>query len=274
MLLSLRSRLIVRLYPMHIAIVRIGRGWRPHATTPEILTFDPIPGQPEWQAPLAALQDWLEQSDDRAGDLHCILSNRFVRYALIPWAEDVQKPAELEIFARINMEAVLGSAHGDWIIEVDRNEYGQPAVACALDRGLMEALHDIAKGNKIRVSSIQPHFMQVFNRWRQRFNGEALFAVLDAGQCIVATFKAGAWHSLRALKLETANLEVALLRLIERELLLQGLLEETVVYVHSSGALDSNLLGQRITVLQDASLAEVSDKDGGMVATEILRCAN
>lgn len=251
MLLSLRSRLAVSLYPTHITLVRVGRGWLPQAAQPETVMLEPIPDQPEWQAPLDALAAWLKQPGHGAGELHCVLADRFVRYALIPWTDDVQKPAELEVFARINFETVLGAANNDWLIKVDRSEYGQPAVASAVDRRLMEALQAIAKASKTRLSAIQPHFMQVFNHVRQRINGDVLFAVLDAGQCIVATIKNDTWHSLRALKIERADPESHLQKLIGRERLLQGLNEQVKTYVYSSETLDASKLGPQITILKD-----------------------
>lgn len=266
MLLSLRNRLIVSLYPTHITVVRIGRGWRPQAAEPETIMFEPIPDQPEWQAPLDALSEWLKQSAHGARDLHCIIADRLARYALIPWADDVQKPAELEVFARINFETVLGPANNDWTINVDRSEYGRPAVASAVDRGLMETLYAISKARKIRLSAIQPHFVQVFNRFHQRINGEALFAVLDAGQCIVATLKNNAWHSLRALKLDSANPEFNLQKLIDREMLLQGLDEKAMTFVYSSRSLDASKLAQQITILKDDLPSEFRG-EGKAIAT-------
>lgn len=233
MLLSFRRRLTVSLCPTQIAVSVTGRGWRPRSSVPAAFTCEPAAGQMAWQAPLAALGDWLTQHKHTGADIGVIVSDNFVRYALIPWSDDVQKSSEFAALVRIHFEALFGPSAAGWDIRIDRGGYGQPVMCCALDKAFLSDLASHLKAHKLRLTSLQPYFMRACNRWRSRIKGNALFAVSGLGQCVLSSIRNGGWHSIRTVRLghnaQADDVSIS----IEREILLQGLDAQSTVYLHA-----------------------------------------
>jgi hypothetical protein len=236
-LLSFRKRLTIALCPSHIAVAESARGWRAQSTRPTAFTGEFAEGASGWQVPLATLALWLEKNKPSATDVEIILSDSVARYALVPWSDDVQKASEIEMFSRIHFESLFGANAAQWDIQVDFAEYGKPGIGCAVDRALITALQELLAKFGLRPALLQPYFMHVFNRWRDRINSNALFAVVDTGVCVIATMKDAAWNSIRTVR---ANDHMAseLTTLIGRELLLQGLDAQSTVYLHQLNQLN------------------------------------
>jgi hypothetical protein len=260
-LLSLRNRLTVALCPTHVALTVSGRGWRPEFSKPVVLSAESSDGATGWQAPLAALVQWLEQNKLAQTDVEVILSDSFVRYALVPWSDDVQKPSELAAFSRIYFEALFGAKSADWEIQIDVGDYGMRGIGCALDKGLIEALHGLAKKYAFRLTLLQPYFMHVFNRWRGHINRNALLAVVDSRLCMMATFMDGCWHSVRAVRVGE-NVGAELPRLIERELLLQGMDVQSKVYLHMLTPIDTAVIKRDMRASLLISNSEIEQEAG------------
>jgi hypothetical protein len=245
----LRRRLTVALCPTQIAIVEAGRGQRAEATESVVLACEPEENSPAWQAPIKTLHDWLAQNKRAKMDVEVILSDRFVRYATIPWSDQVQTRGEMAALARIQFETLFGEPVMDWEIQADCDAYGKVGVGCAMDKACLAALQELMAVSTLRLTSLQPYFMRAFNRWRHRVNApEALFAVVEPDHCVFACLKADGWHSVRSFRL-SGQAELPLL--IEREIVLQGLEEQVAVYLHTAEPLDSMQLGiaREVTVL-------------------------
>lgn len=245
----LRRRLVVALCPTQIAIVETGRRQRAEATESVVLACEPDANAPAWQAPIKTLHDWLAQNKRAKMDVEVILSDRFVRYATIPWSDEVQTQGEMAALARIQFETLFGEPVMDWEIQADCDAYGKVGVGCAMDKACLAALQELMAASTLRLTSLQPYFMRAFNRWRHRVNAaEALFAVVDPDHCVLAGLKADGWHSIRSFRLSG---QAELPPLIEREIVLQGLGEQVAVYLHTAEPLDSVQLGiaREVTVL-------------------------
>ena len=263
MLLSLPKRVTVALSPGHITVVGHERGWRRSPGSAQTFACgEPAAGEPAWQTPLAALRAWLAQSKCAPTQVEIIVSDSFVRYALIPWSDQLQNRAELAALSRIHFEALYGTQAAAWEIKLDCGDYGKAGIGCAIDQALMVALRDLCAAHGLRWMSLQPYFMRAFNRWRRRIGRDALFGVVDAGQCVLASLKDGAWHSIRTVR-AAQDWEVALPVLIAREILLQGLDAQPPAYLHSLDTVDRTSFGQLANLIMlDGPFVE-SGKDAG-----------
>jgi hypothetical protein len=257
-LLSLRNRLTVALCPTHIAVSESGRGWRPQSTKPVAFAVEPVgDGEPDWQPAVTALGQWLAQRKRGAADIDVVVSDSFARYGLMSWSDDVQKASEVAALSHIQFEALFGAQAAEWEIRIDRSKYQQPGVCCALDKTLMAQLQGLFATHKLRLTSLQPYFIRACNRWRARLGRDVLFAVIESSQCVLTTFKNGAWHSVRTVRLgpdPAAELPV----LIEREILLQGVSEQAPVYLHTLEPLAALRLRQerRVNLLEVSAFAK------------------
>lgn len=204
---------------------------------PVVTTCEPVAGEPNWQAPLAALRQWLELGKHARAAVNIIISDCFVRYALIPWSEEVQKPVEMAALSNIHFEELFGTSAKDWEIQTDFDNYGKAGIGCAVDKAFIASLKGLLAIHKVQITSLQPYFMRAFNLWRSQIKHDALFAIVESGQCVLASFKKDAWHSVRIVRLGE-NPEAALAVLSEREILLQGLGNETAIYLHTLQAIE------------------------------------
>jgi hypothetical protein len=240
-----RNRVTVHLAPAAITVVTAHRGWRPH--TPAAVTIPvAVSTGLAWQDSLAALHTWLEQASIAPAELRVTLADSFVRYALVPWSDEVQHPRERAALARIRFDALYGKPDVDWLIRSDLRDYRQAGIACALDPSLEAAVRALAATHRLRLASLQPLFMDVFNRFRHVIAGDTLLVVAEAGHCVLASRKDGGWHSIRAARLEPGR--VGLAQLAPRELLLQGLDGQVPVLLHADGSLDVARLQQVVNL--------------------------
>lgn len=244
----LSMRLVVALCPTQVAIVESRRGWRPQSNQLAVLSCTPIAGEPDWQSPLATLRDWLEQNKSARMDVEVVLSDRFSRYAVIPWSDTVQKRSEKAMLSRIRFETLFGELAAQWEIQRDSDVYGKAGIGCALDKAFIAALQELFAAHRLRLASLKPHLVRAFNRWRDRIErSDALLAFVESDHCVLAAARKGEWHSIRSFRLGS-NGKSELPMLIRREIMLQGLDEQAAIYLHSVAPAEETLLMQDIDV--------------------------
>jgi hypothetical protein len=189
----------------------------------------------EWSGALSALHTWLEQDRDTLKNLDIVLSDRFHRFAMIPWSDSLQGRAELEALSRAHFEAMFGEVADDWEIATEFGSYGRPGVGCAIDKELLGRLRETVGAAGARITSLQPHFVRAFNQVHREIGvAPALLLVVAEGNCVLAGFRDGSWHSVRSMRL-TSDEEPKLAMLIHRERLLQGLDEDAQVLILGAG---------------------------------------
>ncbi len=234
MLLSLRSKLAVTLCPTQVTALRLPRGWRPKAEGPEVIPFDAGSDAADWHAPVEALRNWLEINKPIPSTIEYVLSDHFVRYLLVPWSDQLQDTAEIHALAGIQFESHFGESPAEWIFKTDVTGYGKATVVCAIRKKLVETLEALGATHRMRLTSIQPRWVRLFNKLRNQIANDALLMSLELGQCILAVVKRGSWHSIRTLKLPAEASSSVLEAMVEREFLLQGLDNDVPIYLHAS----------------------------------------
>ena len=236
MLPSLHNKLIVTLDPAHITIFQRRLGWRNEACKVDVIAMNAAEAVAAWQAPVSALHNWLKQHQLRLSRVDYIISDRFVRYLVLPWSDALRNKAEINAFARIQFETYFGESPDHWSIKSDFEGYGEAGISCAVPKDLLQALSTFEE-KKIRVSSIQPRWIYVFKGMRGRIpkRDNALLMSLEPGQCVLATLKNGVWQSIRTVKLDTSPdcLQMTFDAVVGRELLLQGLEPDVPIYLHA-----------------------------------------
>ena len=258
MLLSFRKRLIIALFPTHIVVVKTARrGLRGQCSQPQAFSIEQWPGEPIWHGSVIALRIWLEENKHvLPTDVEIIVSDSFSHYALIPWSDNTRRPVEIALLTQMCFDELYGStAAAGWEVRVDMPEYGKAGIACALDKALIQALEELCLSYRLRLISIRTNFIDAHNRSHDRIGNNALIAVVDCDQCVLASKMDGSWHSVRSVRLGKYTGK-ELLMSIEREVLLQGLDEQFPVFLHAPETIDFSLLqkNSRVTIL-DTSCA-------------------
>lgn len=193
-----------RLFPEHVTVylasaeLQIGERRMP---------CDPAYGREPWQGALAALRALQWKARCKAT---VVLSNQFVRYAVVPWSEALANAAEEEAYVRHSFSRVHGERARSWALRWTAE--GDPRLASAIDAELLEELKgSFPKGGKAKLASVQPYLMAAANRWRRSVPKTGAWLVLaERERACVALAVGGRWRSVQ-------NAKDSWLSLLERE---------------------------------------------------------
>jgi hypothetical protein len=239
----LRQRVRLELYPQRAVAACLGVNGA--VKVRRTVTCDPAGDAeaPAWTGVLAALESLLALPEFRHACAEVILSNHFVRYATIPWREDLAGDAERLAFVRHCFAKVYGARAEGWELRLSETRYGLPAVASAVEPALLEALRSATRAARLRLESVEPFLAAAFNRSRAQIAGERFwFVAAEKGRACVAHVDRGGWQSLRCQRIgEDWTRELPLLLTRER-LLGDGAEAGGRVYLYAPGLTGTGLL--------------------------------
>ncbi len=215
-----RDRVCFALTPDALNWVRVARGVRPAVVAKNSGSCAAGANGAPWQGALQLLQGVL--ATQAAADATVILSNHFVRYALVPWSDALNGADEELAFARHCFARVYGDAAADWEVRLSDGKPGATRVASAVDRQLVEALRSAFERSGVVLRSVQPFLMNSFNRWRGEFRRrDGWFIIAERGRYCCAAIEKQQWRTVRSGKLGDGFLQ-ELPQLFQRELSLAG----------------------------------------------------
>ncbi|HSO06740.1 MAG TPA: hypothetical protein VLW45_05850 [Pelomicrobium sp.] len=198
-----REGLRIGLAPDRVELAR-GTGGNGEARAAEIAcaaAVDAPPWRPALDALRAALPDWARG----AKRAHVILSNHFVRYVLVPWNEQVVRPAERRLQARNLLAATFGGTVAGWEIALAEPGYGEPALACATDGALLDALTAVLESARLRVDSVRPYLVAAYNAASGQLDANGCLAVAEPGRLSLAAFSGGRWGAVSSRRVASAD---------------------------------------------------------------------
>ena len=124
-----------------------------------------------------------------------VLTNHFVRYALVPWSDALSGPAEEEAFLRHHFVRVYGERAKGWSF---RASPGSPRLCSAIDTALLAGLRSAFAKKRAKLVSVQPGLMWLFNRARRSVPSSGAWIVrADADRVCVALCAAGRWQTVQ-----------------------------------------------------------------------------
>jgi hypothetical protein len=141
-----------------------------------------------------------------------ILSNHFVRYAVLPWTATLTSDEEWLAFAQDSFTSTYGSIAAGWKIRLCATGFRQAKVASAVDAEVLESLQGLPN-----VASIQPYLMAAFNSRRRALRGKtAWFVLQETGRLTLSLFGKGAWKLVRT-RQAPPDWQQALADILDRE---------------------------------------------------------
>ncbi|KQP12649.1 hypothetical protein [Pseudorhodoferax sp. Leaf267] len=188
-----REAATVWVAPSQVGVALRRRGWRR------------APAQPH-AAPVAAGSDALQALARLAADAapaqahtRIVVSNRFVRTALLPHGQALRGANERHLAAR----EVLRSTHGDavdtWTVTVD-GQGSASTLAAGLDAGWLASLLATGREAGLHAVSVRPLLaVAAASAWPHLAGREAWLLVTEPDGAMLARIDAqGAWRSLRS----------------------------------------------------------------------------
>lgn len=162
------------------------------------LDCDPAFGAEPWHGALETLRSvpWPQRCR-----VSVVLSNHFVRYALIPWNAALADPAEEEAYVRHHFTKVHGERAKSWSLRWSADSGDAPRLASAIDAALLAALKARFAGGKARLVSIQPYLMAAANRARRAIPASGAWLVFaERERACIALYAGGRWRSVQNAK--------------------------------------------------------------------------
>ena len=191
---SSRNQVRIGLCPDQLVVARASQGWR--RTTPEktIIAVEPAGDTACWHAAVDALAAAITPGSA----VTVVLSNHFVRYALLPWNPSLTRDDEWLAFARHRLALVHGNATEEWVVRCAETSPHGPRLACAVDRALLAVLDERISAAGATLISVQPYLMAAFNHIRLAIgNGPGWAVVHEPGRLTLALIQDGVWAALR-----------------------------------------------------------------------------
>jgi hypothetical protein len=174
------ERLTIRLSPAEVSLGE------------KKIPCDPALGTEPWQGAVQALQ----KLELPRGSVGVILSNAFVRYALVPWSDALSGEAEETAYVRHHFLRVHGERAKGWTFRASPALARAPRLCSAIDTTLLSALK-AALARKAKLVSVQPALMAVFNRCRGGIPASgAWLALVEPERACIGLHAKGGWQAV------------------------------------------------------------------------------
>lgn len=248
------ERISLGLCPGRIGVVRRKMGWKNRKQLPEcgVINVPQVTTTEGWKPGLDIVERWLEKYEITNVTAALTLSNRFARFALVPWSSQVNQSEEETALTQARFENQYGDMTG-WTVRLDSGRYGEVRIACAMETKLLDSLRSLFAARRIACHAVQPYFVASWNRWHRQFDQtDGLFAIAESQMVVMASIKAGGWQSLRAV--HSTEDEQSLHVLLEREALLQGFtgMPQTRIHAPSLRGADISAWPEKMRLLEPA----------------------
>jgi hypothetical protein len=162
----------------------------------------------EGEKPLETLRSTIASFGKERKRATVVLSNHYVRYAIVPYDAAISGPEEELAMARFHFSRLHGERAKGWDLRLSDGPAGAARLASAVDTGLVAAIRGcFPAGSGVKLVSLQPYLMAAHNRWRATIAREDAWLVLPEsdGACLAYATRAG-WHCARTFKAENALL--------------------------------------------------------------------
>jgi hypothetical protein len=198
----LRNQLRLGLSPDRLFLAGRRRGFHRTAEKTEMMMVE-ASKQLDWQPVVEALPAAIALSELHRPEVTVILSNHFVRYALLPANEALKRDEEWLGLARHRLEAVHGATAGAWAVRVSAAAPAGERVVSAVDLALIEAVRAKVAECGARLVSAQPNLMATFNAVRKDIGSQSCWLVIkETGRLTLALLEAGRWRAVRTRRMD------------------------------------------------------------------------
>lgn len=213
-----RDRLLIYLAPGELAWLRLAGALRREVIAKRVTTVEPGYGAHPWDGTLEALRGEAQQWRRDRLCVRVVLSNHFVRYALVPASDAVQGHHEELALARFHFHKVHGEASQNWEVRLNPARAAAPRLACAVDTALMEGLRQLfPRDGSLRLDSVQPLLMSAVNSATTAIPANGAWVVTaESDRACVALLKGKTWHAVQNVKGKFADVD-SWVALVERE---------------------------------------------------------
>lgn len=226
-----RQELRIFIHPRQIVLLRVKHGLKAAITDKHLLELPE--GSNTWQAIISRLRSLLAEKRWQKVKTKVVLSNHFVRYAVIPFNPELSGTHELAAYTRHCFRLAYGDAANTWDLQMSRGGFSNPALASGVDSEFLQALKTEFKFSGNSLQAIYPHLMLSANQASALIKqGSAWLLSMESGRMTLGMIDRGLWVSVQSMNSE-ANIHAQLQAAIQRESIIRNRDSENwPVYCH------------------------------------------
>ena len=252
-----RDEIGIYLAPHKLSLTRLARGVRPKAAG-SAGWLNEVAGDTHWSAALGALDALLAKQAWQGAVARAVVSDHWVRYAMVPYSAALSSAAERLTHARHVLTGIYGEVVSQWTLTLADSRPGAPQVACAMPSGLVDELQAVLTRHRIPLQSLQPQLVSAYNHWRAQLpDGGAWFVSVEQGSLAAARLHVGGWDRVHSVRIGP-DWAVELRRLQTFGRLANAQAREGRVYVDAPAAhrLAAGTTGAELVWLEEAQAVE------------------
>ena len=115
-----------------------------------------------------------------------ILSNHYIRYAILPWQSGVFSQQDWQSLAENHMRTLYGDVINSWKISVAMQGFGQPLVISAIDYLLLTGLEELSLQANWKIDAVEPAFMTVLNHYHHTIKKNSWLMMIEPQRILLA----------------------------------------------------------------------------------------
>lgn len=199
----------------HVCVVRLARGLRPRITGQSAESFEPSRASPPWPRAIERASALVRQICRKGDRLTVVLSNRLVRYVVVPWVPEVTRSEERLALAQHAFRSVYADPTSERQIMLASGGYGRPSLAAAIERDLVDALTALATEAQTRLVAIEPLLLCAIREAGRSLGKErdrVVLAVREPGYLTCLHLREGDVESVSARRVRSSEESVDLIR--------------------------------------------------------------
>jgi len=171
--------------PIQVVITPESVAIRTNKKTLQVIELDPVSSdKPSWENALLAVEQYAHSI--KAKQIRFIISNNYVRYAVLPSHSGVYAQNDWHALAKDHLYKVHGSIVGEWEVTVALQGYDKPAIISAIDSALLRRIEALSQQFDWEIDAIEPALMSVVNHYHKKLKSTTVLMMVESNRVVLA----------------------------------------------------------------------------------------
>lgn len=197
-----RDEVRLHLGPQGASLARYRRGLKPQLVLEKVVVAAEG-GAGDWSRSLSAARSELEAGEWRHANASVVVSDAWVRYAVVPWRHELTDDTERLAHGRLILRQAYGDEMAGWTMQLGQTVPGLAQLVCAIPTVLLADIRAALQQSALRMTSLQPRLVAAFNRWRSRMpESGGWFVAVDDGALAAARLDGEQWADVHCIRVD------------------------------------------------------------------------